>query len=114
MKPLKRQLLVTLLIFSFFTICTISPTEEAPDKTQKNTSAGCVEWYQQSRYVSGYDHLVHLKNLCKVTMVCIITTDTNPDPIETTIKPSEKKTVLTFRGSPSRVFKAKVTCAKST
>lgn len=75
------------------------------------TGLTCVRWSQQVVYLGlGYNHLVHLKNTCKAAAACQVTTDVNPDPIAVELVPQQKTTVTTFRGSPARVFQAKVSC----
>jgi hypothetical protein len=61
-------------------------------------------------YRSGYDHIVHLANHCDKSATCSVSTDVNPERIVVTVGPKEAVDVLTFRGSPARVFVAKVTC----
>ena len=76
-----------------------------------NTSLACVAAWGESRYRNaGYDHIVHLQNRCHKTVLCRVTTNVNPDPIEGTVAPGEVRDVLTFRGSPARDFVPKVDC----
>jgi hypothetical protein len=75
-----------------------------------NTSLACVDAWGESRYRSGYDHIVHLRNRCQKTVLCRVWTNVNPEPIEGTVAPGEEREVLTFRGSPAREFVPKVDC----
>ena len=72
---------------------------------------GCVDvsFYAVYRNM-GYDHIVHLANHCDKASVCSVTTNVNPDPTIVTVPPKESLDVLTFRGSPARVFTPHVTC----
>ena len=58
-----------------------------------------------------YNHLVHLDSRCEKSAVCRVKTDVNPKEERVVLAPGEKQTVLTFRGSPAREFKAQVACA---
>ncbi len=76
-------------------------------------SGNCVKWTKEARFVGmAYNHLVHLHNRCKKSMICEVTTDVNPKPTKTVLTSDAKTTILTFRGSPAREFEAKVTCKK--
>src|SRR5262245_6976700 len=75
-----------------------------------NTSLACVEAWGESRYRSGYDHIVHVRNRCEKPVVCRVSTNVNPDPVEGTVAPGEERELLTFRGSPARDFVPKVDC----
>jgi hypothetical protein len=76
-------------------------------------AATCVQWKSEVKYSGfGYNHLVHLDNQCDYVAVCHVTTNVNPKGVHETLKPKEKKTVLTMRGSAAREFKAQVSCKK--
>jgi hypothetical protein len=78
-----------------------------------DTRVKCVSWKAEARFVGfAYDHLVHLDNRCPHPASCTVKTDINPDPVTVSLSTGEKKTVLTFRGSPARRFKATVMCEK--
>lgn len=77
---------------------------------EKKKDASCVKVTTQSRYVSGYDHLVHLDNQCDESATCEVSTNVNPKVQTVTVAAGKKGTVLTFRGSPSYEFEAKVEC----
>jgi hypothetical protein len=59
---------------------------------------------------AGYDHIVTLDNGCDKPAACLVSTDVNPDAIAVDLAPGETKSVLTFRGSPARTFRAHVSC----
>jgi hypothetical protein len=74
----------------------------------------CVKWTQEARFAGfAYNHLIHLTNNCDYTASCRIKTDVNPKEETVLLAPKESKTHLTFRGSPSREFKAEVSCIKN-
>jgi hypothetical protein len=84
-------------------------TAHAADRS--DTSLACVSSWGEARYRNaGYDHIVHLQNRCEKTVLCRVTTNVNPDPVEGTVAPREEREVLTFRGSPAREFVPKVDC----
>jgi hypothetical protein len=70
----------------------------------------CVEYWGEVRYRSGYDHWVHLRSSCTTDVLCAVTTDVNPTPIEVPLAPGEHKAVLTWRGSPAYAFTPYVRC----
>ncbi len=80
--------------------------EPAPPST-------CVRFWPQARYAAGYDHLVYIANGCDVAVSCVVSTDVNPEAQVVPIRPQETVVVLTFRGSPARVFTPFVRCAPS-
>jgi hypothetical protein len=77
---------------------------------EKKKDASCVKVTTQSRYVSGYDHLVHLDNQCDESATCEVSTNVNPKVQTVTVAAGKKATVLTFRGSPAYEFEAQVEC----
>lgn len=84
-------------------------TAHAADRL--DVSPACVSAWGEARYGNaGYDHIVHIKNRCEKTVLCRVTTNVNPDPVEGTVAPREEREVLTFRGSPAREFVPKVDC----
>lgn len=84
--------------------------KEPPQKKKEETAAECVKHSTEARYVSGYDHLVHLKNECSRRASCEVSTDVNSEIQKVTLAPGKTTTVLTFRGSPASSFQAKVEC----
>lgn len=72
----------------------------------------CVTHRTEARYGGyGYDHLVHLDNACAQSATCTVSTDVNPEKQRVTVKGRERTTVVTFRGSPAREFRATVECS---
>jgi hypothetical protein len=74
-------------------------------------SPNCIRVHSEARYSGyGYDHVVEIENGCAKAMVCTVKTDVNPEPTKVSLPAREKTTVVTFRGSPAREFKADVQC----
>lgn len=84
--------------------------KETPPENKKESASVCVKHTLQARFVSGFDHLVHITNECSRKASCEVSTDVNPKVQLVSILSGETKTVLTFRGSPARTFRAKVDC----
>ena len=70
----------------------------------------CVKFRTESRYRTGFEHWVHNNNTCKAEAKCSVTTDVAPNPRRVTLAAGQKESLLTFRGSPARNFKASVVC----
>src|SRR5690606_6970755 len=93
----------------------------APAVSQNGPDAGpdagasplpaCIAVTTEARYGAvGYDHIVSLHNGCDRKAACVVTTDVNPIAITVELAPGAREDVVTFRGSPARVFTAKVSC----
>lgn len=90
---------------------TPAPAAEQPDAGPPSGTPSCVTYFTQVIYRAyGYDHWVIIRNDCAAVAHCVVRTDVNPNPIETYVAPDSTKRVLTFRGSPSREFRASVSC----
>lgn len=73
--------------------------------------ADCVKVRPEVRYGAlGYDHIVHLRNVCDHTYQCAVKTNVNPQPIDVAVPARFEVQVVTFRGSPAREFVAYVDC----
>ncbi len=71
----------------------------------------CLRWSSLTvATVIGYDHVVEIENGCDRPAACVVSTDVAPEPIEASVPAREKIELVTFRGSPSYVFKPKVEC----
>jgi hypothetical protein len=57
-----------------------------------------------------YNHIVHVNNSCDREADCAVSTDVNPDPQKVEVPGHSEIQVMTFMGSPSRVFKPNVQC----
>jgi hypothetical protein len=85
------------------------PPQVAADTSKK--PGGCVDVTSDASFASvGYDHIVTLKSGCRKTVTCTVKTDVNPDAASVQLDPGESQSVVTWRGSPARVFKADVSC----
>jgi hypothetical protein len=83
---------------------------ESDDKSEDKKKPPCWSFESSVRYVSGFDHLVTIKNDCEKPAFCTVSTDVNPVEQKVTVNAKSSETVLTYRGSPARVFVAKVNC----
>ncbi len=71
----------------------------------------CVQsWPEVRMQAYGYNHIVHLRNMCAVAADCVVTTDVNPEPTRVTVDARSETEVNTYLGSPARVFTPKVAC----
>ncbi len=76
-----------------------------------DTADKCIRATPEARYRGlGYNHIVHVANVCKVPAECDVSTDVNPQPTHVTVAGRDKVEVTTFLGSPARVFVPKVVC----
>lgn len=72
---------------------------------------GCVGVSTDSRYVPyGYNHIVVIKNGCSKAATCSVSTDVNPKPVTAEVLSLKSIELVTFSGSPSQTFHARVTC----
>lgn len=71
----------------------------------------CVHVRTEARYAAyGYDHIVEIANECEKAMLCTVMTDVNPEVTSVSLAAGQTRSVVTFRGSPAREFKATVLC----
>ncbi|HKP64047.1 MAG TPA: hypothetical protein VJV78_45240 [Polyangiales bacterium] len=71
----------------------------------------CVDVSQDAPYAGlGYDHIVKLTNNCKKPVSCSVKTDVNPKAQQVNLAVGEKKSIVTWRGSPAYAFTPDVTC----
>jgi hypothetical protein len=83
----------------------------AQDADKSGKPGECVDVRSEASFASvGYDHIVTLKSACKKRVSCSVKTDVNPDPASVDLDPGEEKSVVTWRGSPARVFTPIVKC----
>lgn len=90
-----------------------APTKKDGGKQGANAQkpGGCVDVTTRARFASvGYDHIVTLKSACKKTMRCTVKTNVNPEPALVELAPGAEESVVTWRGSPARVFTPDVAC----
>jgi hypothetical protein len=83
----------------------------AADGERSPVPGNCVKVSTEARYAAyAYDHVVTLESGCDQAMRCEVSTDVNPTPSTVELARGETKSVLTYRGSPAREFKANVEC----
>ena len=71
----------------------------------------CVAIKTASVYVPyGYNHVVTLTNGCAREARCVVASDVNPEQRSVDVPANESREVVTFMGSPSSTFVAKVDC----
>ena len=71
----------------------------------------CVAVSTEARYSSyGYDHIVTLRSACPTPQRCEVKTDAAPNPVSVELGATDTKSLVTFKGSPAREFKADVKC----
>lgn len=82
----------------------------ATDAAPQNS---CLSIWTEARYRAfGYDHVVHIQNGCTYDVVCVVSTNVNPDPVDVEVESGQHLEVLTYKASPWRTFTAKVTCTE--
>jgi hypothetical protein len=75
----------------------------------------CIQSWPEARMQAyGYNHIVHVRDVCDVPADCVITTDVNPEPTKVSVAAKSETEVNTFLGSPARVFTPKVACTLHT
>ena len=90
---------------------TVTPTRAADGGKPPPAIPACVAVKSDSRYVPyGYNHIVTLTNGCAREARCLVSTDVNPEQRSVDVPSSQAVEVLTFMGSPSSAFTAKVSC----
>jgi hypothetical protein len=76
-----------------------------------DTSATCIKVKAEARYLGlGYNHIVHVADVCASSAECDVSTDVNPQPQHVSVPAGGAIEVNTFMGSPARVFVPKVVC----
>jgi hypothetical protein len=76
-----------------------------------------LEWACASpaRYLGlGYNHIVHVADVCASAAECEVSTNVNPQPTHVSVPAGGEVEVNTFMGSPARVFVPKVECTMAT
>jgi hypothetical protein len=82
-----------------------------PSRPVLAQTESCIDSWNEARYSGvGYNHVVSIRNRCDRTATCEVWTDVNPDHQRVTVEPNEVREVLTFLGSPARVFTAHADC----
>jgi hypothetical protein len=87
------------------------PLAEGEKEAPPGKLPECVKVRTEARYSGlGYDHVVEIENTCEKAMSCTVATDVNTQSNTLKLAPKQLETVVTFRGSPAREFKADVSC----
>jgi hypothetical protein len=74
-------------------------------------SASCIKVRAEARYRAlGYNHIVHVADVCAAPAECDVSTDVNPQAVHVSVPGKTEVEVTTFLGSPARVFTPKVDC----
>jgi len=84
----------------------------ATDAGAGTGAAGCIQSWPEARMQAyGYNHIVHIRDICAAAADCVVTTDVNPEPASVAVAGKSETEINTYLGSPARVFTPKVTCA---
>jgi hypothetical protein len=84
----------------------------APDAVPEKQDERCFETANDARYRPyGYDHYVIIRNGCIHDLICTVSTNVNPGPIEVAVPSGATVEVLTYQRSPSQTFTSTVTCS---
>jgi hypothetical protein len=111
--PKKIMISVVATILALSRPALLSSWESQNRIARAGQAVDCVSWRSEAKFSGyAYDHLVHLDNRCPHSAECAVKTDVNPTPQTVVLVTQEKKTILTFRGSPARSFQASVSCEK--
>jgi hypothetical protein len=86
---------------------------QAPPAAPKDNPC-ILSWPEARMQAYGYNHIVHVKDVCDAAADCVITTDVNPEPTKLSVAGKSEAEVNTYLGSPSRVFTPKVVCTMRT
>jgi hypothetical protein len=71
----------------------------------------CIQAWPEARYRAlGYNHIVHVRDICDQRAECSVSTNVNPEPQQVTVPGHSEVEVTTFLGSPAREFTPKVDC----
>ena len=109
----RRPLLPVLVLVASATLALAAePSASAADGGAPPPAIpACVSVKSDSRYVPyGYNHVVTIANGCARETRCLVSTDVNPEQRAVDVPSNESREVVTFMGSPSATFVAKVSC----
>ncbi len=84
----------------------------APSATlAAGTVKDCIQSWPEARYRAlGYNHIVHVRDVCDARAECDVSTDVAPEPQRVLVPARSEIEVTTFLGSPARVFTPRVDC----
>jgi len=108
----RRFAVLALLVTSGALALKTTPSALAADAGAPSPAVpACVGVKSDSRYVPyGYNHVVTIGNGCARETRCLVSTDVSPEQRSVDVPSNESREVLTFMGSPSSTFVAKVSC----
>jgi len=106
-----REVVITVVVA--LVAATVAVGVDSPDQSRAADAgrADCVKVRAEVRVGAiGYDHVVHLRNVCEHTWLCAVKTDVSPESTQVVVPPRFEVEVVTSRGSPSRTFVPSVAC----
>ena len=109
----RRARIVSILALLGAAIVVPSTNASAADRDAGAPSSvpACVQVSTSSRYVPyGYNHVVTLTNGCTRAASCVVATDVNPERQSANVPAGSSHELVTFMGSPSATFVARVSC----
>lgn len=88
------------------------PAEATAAAPTASPDAVCIRAWKEAPYRNyGYDHIVAIHNGCPRAVQCTVTTSVNAHPAPATVAAGRTARVLTFRGAPTRDFRATIRCS---
>ena len=108
--PMKRTFFFNSLVAAAAAIAFLAPRPTLAD-SPPDTPERCIRVHPEARYRGlGYNHIVHVADVCATPAECDVSTDVNPQPQHVSVAGNGEVEVATFIGSPARVFVPKVDC----
>lgn len=90
-----------------------SPAEPIAPTPTASPDAVCIRAWKEAPYRNyGYDHIVAIHNGCPRAVQCSVTTSVNARPAPATVAAGRTARVLTYRGAPTRDFRATIRCSR--
>ena len=106
-----REVVITVVVA--LVAASVAVGVDSPDRSPAadGGKSDCVEVRAEVRVGAiGYDHVVHLRNVCDHTWLCAVKSDVRPEAIQVAVPPRFEVEAVTSRGSPSRTFVPSVAC----
>ena len=95
---------------AFTVVAAFAGPLHTPDRVAASVK-DCVLSWPEARYRGlGFNHIVHLRDVCDARAECTVSTNVNPTPAGVTVAPHSEVEVVTFLGSPARDFTPTVEC----
>ena len=106
-----REVVITVVLAGVAATVAVGVDSPNQSPVADGGKADCVQVRAEVRVGSiGYDHVVHLRNVCEHTWLCAVKTDVSPESTQVVVPPRFEVEVVTSRGSPSRTFVPSVAC----